>query len=71
LEKLAIEFLDDDDPEVVIDAATMLGQYGSAEAEEALWRRFEKWHCEWDGREHELKADFHNDNTIQLQTGLE
>jgi hypothetical protein len=71
LEKLAIEFLDDADPEVVIDAATMLGQYGSAEAEEALWRRFEKWHREWDGRGHELKADFHKDNTIQLQTGLE
>jgi len=71
LEKLAIEFLDDADPEVVIDAATMLGQYGSAEVEEALWRRFEKWHREWDGREQELKADFHNDNAIQLQTGLE
>src|SRR5262245_23489613 len=71
LEKLAIEFLDDADPEVVIDAATMLGQYGSAEAEEALWRRFEKWSREWNGREQELKADFHNDNTIRLQTGLE
>jgi len=71
LEKLAIEFLDDDDPEVVIDAATMLGQYGSAEAEEALWRRFEKWRREWGGREQELNADFHNDNTIQHQTGLE
>jgi hypothetical protein len=71
LEKLAIEFLDDADPEVVIDAATMLGQYGSTEAEEALWRRFEKWRREWEGREQELKAGFHNDNTIQLQTGLE
>jgi hypothetical protein len=71
LEKLAIEFLDDDDPEVVIDAATMLGQYGSAEAEEALWRRFEKWHREWGGREQELNADYHSDNTTQLQTGLE
>ena len=71
LEKLAIEFLDDADPEVVIDAATMLGQYGSAEAEEALWRRFEKWHREWEGREQELKAKFHNDNTTQLQTGVE
>lgn len=33
LEKLAIEFLDDADPEVVIDAATMLGQHGSTDAE--------------------------------------
>jgi hypothetical protein len=55
LEKLAIEFLDDADAEVVIDAATMLGQNGSVDAEEALWRRFEKWHREWNGREQELK----------------
>jgi hypothetical protein len=33
LEKLAIEVLDDADPEVVIDAATMLGQDGSADRE--------------------------------------
>jgi hypothetical protein len=71
LEKLAIEFLDDADPEVVVDAATMLGQYGSDGAEEALWRRFEKWHREWNGREEELKVDFHYDNPIRYQTGIE
>jgi hypothetical protein len=71
LEKLAIEFLDDADPEVVIDAATMLGQNGSDGAEDALWRRFEKWHREWNGREGELKVDFHDDNPIRLQTGIE
>jgi hypothetical protein len=71
LEKLAIEFLDDADPEVVVDAATMLGQSGSADAEEALWRRFEKWHREWNGRGQELKVDFHDDNPIRLQRGLE
>jgi hypothetical protein len=71
LEKLAVEFLDDSDPEVVADAATMLGRYGSAHAEEALWRRFEKWRREWDGREQELKVDFQHDNLIRLQTGVE
>jgi hypothetical protein len=71
LEKLAIEFLDDADPEVVIDTATMLGQNGSAGAEEALWQRFEKWHREWNGREQELKVDFLRDNPIRLQTAIE
>jgi hypothetical protein len=33
VEKLAIEVLDDADPKIVIDAATMLGQHGSADAE--------------------------------------
>ena len=72
LEKVAVEFLDDPDPEVVIDAAAMLGERGSAEAEEALWRRFEKWHQVWNGRERELQMDFHDhDNPIRLQRGLE
>ena len=68
---MAIEFLDDSDPEVVIDAATMLGQNGSDGAEEALWRRIEKWRREWNGREQELKVDFHVDNPIRFQTGIE
>jgi len=71
LEKLAIEFLDDADPEVVVDAVTMLGQQGSADAEEALWRRFEKWRREWNGREQDLRTDFHDDNPVRLQTRLE
>jgi hypothetical protein len=71
LEKLAIEFLGDPDPEVVIDAAAMLGQNGSDGAEEALWRRFEKWHQEWNGREQELKVDYPDDNPIRIQTSLE
>jgi hypothetical protein len=64
LEKLAIEFLDDADPEVVVDAATMLGRNGSADAEEALWRRFEKWSREWNGREQELKVDFQSEGPV-------
>jgi hypothetical protein len=34
------------DIESVVDAVAMLGQNGSADAEEALWRKFEKWHRE-------------------------
>ena len=30
--------------EVVSQAASVLSEYGSADAEKALWKRFEKWH---------------------------
>jgi hypothetical protein len=58
LEALAIEHLDDPDPEVVISAASMLGQYGSTGAEKPLWRRLEKWLQEWKGRGEELPKNF-------------
>jgi len=57
LEKLAIEYLEDSDPEVVSDAIAFLGLYGSADTEEPLWLRFVKWHKEWNGRERELNED--------------
>jgi hypothetical protein len=58
LEELAIEHLDDPDPEVVIQAASTLGQYGSADAEKPLWQRLEKWLQEWKGRAEELPKNF-------------
>jgi len=58
LEDLAIEHLDDSDPEVVINAASTLGQYGSAGAEKPLWTRLEKWIQEWRGRAEELPKNF-------------
>jgi HEAT repeat protein len=58
LEALAIEHLDDPDPEVVINAASMLGQYGSTGAEKPLWQRLEKWLQEWKGRGEELPKNF-------------
>src|SRR5262249_31492830 len=58
LEDLAIERLDDPDPEVVTNAASMLGQYGSAGAEKPLWTRLEKWIQEWKGRAEELPKNF-------------
>jgi hypothetical protein len=58
LEALAIESLDDPDPEVVTHAASTLGQYGSTGAEKPLWQRLEKWLREWKGREGELPKNF-------------
>src|SRR5262245_35950156 len=58
LEALAIESLDDPDPEVVIQAASTLGHYGSAGAGKPLWTRLEKWLQEWKGRAEELPKNF-------------
>jgi HEAT repeat protein len=58
LEVLAIEHLDDPDPEVVLHAASALGQYGSTDSEKPLWRRLEKWLQEWKGRAEELPKNF-------------
>src|SRR6185503_20205176 len=44
VEEAATAALDDDDETVVSHAIAVLGQYGSADAENALWSRFEKWH---------------------------
>ena len=44
VEEVATAALDDEDSEVVSQAASVLAEYGSAEAEKALWRRLEKWH---------------------------
>ena len=44
VEEVATAALDDDDSEVVSQAASVLAEYGSANAEKALWRRLEKWH---------------------------
>ncbi|HEY7182335.1 MAG TPA: HEAT repeat domain-containing protein [Blastocatellia bacterium] len=62
LEALAIEHLDDPDPEVVINAASALGQYGSTDAEKPLWARLEKWLQEWKGRAEELPKNFDSGN---------
>jgi hypothetical protein len=58
LEELATKSLSDPDPEVDIDAATYLGQHGSAAAEEPLWTRFMELSQKWRGREQELHLGF-------------
>jgi hypothetical protein len=55
IEEIAIASLDDDDPEVVAHATMALQEFGSAEAEKALWRRFEKWHDAMQNRSEELR----------------
>ena len=61
LERAAFASLDDPDPALAANAAGMLGGYGSAEARDALLRRFERWHEEWAGREAELRAQGESD----------
>ena len=55
LEEVAVESLSDADPEVANNAANFLGRYGSADAEQALWKRYEAWSQEWKGRAAELR----------------
>lgn len=54
LEEVASDALTDPDPEVVAGAAAVLGEHGSAAAEDRLWRRLEEWHGEWSGRVAEI-----------------
>jgi len=44
VEEVATAALEDENSEVVSQAASVLSEYGSADAEKALWKRFEKWH---------------------------
>jgi len=54
LEEIAIRSLDDSDPEVVGAAARGLKKFGSAEAKNALWQRYQRWSAKWAGRESDL-----------------
>ena len=54
LEELALNALDDPDPQVTGNAATYLGRWGSAAAEEPLWARYAEWSQRWRGREQEM-----------------
>ena len=44
MERLAVTYLHDPDPEVVVDAVKTLGDYGSSTAEAPLWARMREWH---------------------------
>ncbi|HEX8097620.1 MAG TPA: hypothetical protein VF507_06270 [Pyrinomonadaceae bacterium] len=55
VERVAAAHLNDTDLHVAVQAAGVLGQYGSANAEQYLWRRLEEWHNEWQGREREIR----------------
>ena len=55
LEELALKTLWDPDPSAAVDAVNYLGKYGSPNAEQALWNRYEAWSREWSGRADELR----------------
>ena len=72
LEELAIQSLDDPDPEVAMTAAMMLGHFGSPAAESALWRRYASWSAQWLGRESQLDttlAEGVNENVYKMGLG--
>jgi hypothetical protein len=72
IEEFGIKALDDPDPEVAMTAATMLGKFGSPDAESALWRRYASWSAQWVGRESQLDLTFgdgRNDKANQLGLG--
>ena len=55
LEELAIRALGDPRRDIG-DAIGLLGGFGSAAAEEVLWRHYEKWCQRWAGREGQLNS---------------
>lgn len=61
----AIAALDDPDPEVVQDAVVSLGRWGTAEAEQALWKRMERFHAQWSRKKDQLRMtpDYTNPGT--------
>jgi len=58
LQDIAIRSLDDSDPQVAMTAATMLGDFGSADVESVLWQHYADWSAQWVGRESELDLTF-------------
>ena len=71
VEPLAIGALHDADLEVENDAALALGRWGTAASEKALWKRLERFHEEWRGREGELRAAPPYIDPISRATALE
>jgi hypothetical protein len=67
LETIAVRALDDPDDEVAGNAAALLGGYGSAATESALWRRYEKWCKRWAGRE--LQVNLQSVDALRLDEG--
>jgi hypothetical protein len=71
MEKVALEFLDDADPEMAAGAAGFLEQHGTLAAKPALMKRLERWHHEWQGREEELQTTVVGGQKNQEQVSLE
>ena len=74
IQRLATAHLGDSNLQMAEGSASVLGHYGSAEAEQPLWERFEKWHAAWAGRANELAhgygAGLPNGMEIALELAL-
>jgi len=71
LQDVAIAALDDPAPEVARDAANALSEFGSAAAEDALWRRLEQFHRKWQGKPDSLLHPAPNMIEYNRDSGLE
>jgi hypothetical protein len=71
VEALAIDYLQDDDPQVVISAVETLGQYGSGASRQPLHTQFARWHRAWEGRQEELRYSPIRDHPDAMQGGVE
>jgi hypothetical protein len=73
LEKIAVERLDDKELDVVENALRTLRRFGSAAAEQPLWRKFERWHATWKSRVAELTDDgpvLQTDSPVYIERSL-
>jgi hypothetical protein len=64
MEQLALAHLDDRNAEVIAQAATVLGEHGSAASEQFLWDAMERWHERYNGRESQLRADMKKNDAL-------
>ena len=64
-EQIAVEALNDPDPDVQQDAVIALTMWGTADAEEPMWTRLERFHDEWAGRAADLRPapDFQSETS--------
>ncbi|MFH1743907.1 MAG: hypothetical protein ABIH23_33295 [bacterium] len=71
IEEVAIKGLFSEDPETASRAASILKEYGSADAEKCIWQRYEQWHAKWKGREEELNRRTGRDDPNRMHIHLE
>lgn len=57
VESVAIDFLNDPDPEAVMSAAAALSGHGGPGVEPLLWNRLEQWSEKWRGRAPALESN--------------
>jgi hypothetical protein len=71
VEPIAVEALDDPQPEVAASAAAALMEHGTARTEGALWQRMRRFHAEWKDRAAQLRHSPGQDERLLRQAALE